>query len=96
MVTTNMPELMQQLTLITDAHIHDTGDRLELTVPKNADMQQVDDLLCDAVFAEPEQRLSTANGWLIHLNKLPRPRPMVSDMRVVHTSNGWRYELGIA
>lgn len=96
MLSANMPQLVEQLNRIADVSVHDTSDQLELRVNTTADISEVDDLLCDAVFAEPVQRTATAHGWVIHLNKLDRPRKALSELKVVSKGSVSRYLPGIA
>ena len=74
MITTNMPALMEQLEMIADAHMHDTGEELDLVVRKPVDITLVDDLICDALFVEPLHRVEGERTYVIRLLKLDRQR----------------------
>lgn len=93
MLTTNMPELVHQLNRLTDVHVRDNDGQLELRLPVNTDMAKVDELICDAVFAEPTDRTITKDGWLIHMDKLDRLRHPCADMRVQGKGGVYKYIL---
>jgi hypothetical protein len=92
MITTNMPQLVQQLSMLGDVSVHDTLDGIQLKVEHVKDIGGVDDLLCDALFADPLKREADAYGWTIHLYKREHLRP-ASDMRTIEKGGTVRYEL---
>ena len=92
MITTNMPQLVQQLSMLGDVHVHDMLDSIELQVEQVTDIHDVDDLLCDALFADPLKREANPYGWTIHLSKRDHLRP-ASDMRTIDRGDTVRYEL---
>lgn len=83
MITTNLPQLVEQLNLLTEVHVHDRMDTIEIQVAKPVDIQQLDDLVCDALFADPVARKEDARGWTVHLDKRENLRS-ASDMGVVN------------
>lgn len=96
MLTANMPQLVQQLNRIADVQVHDTAEQVELRMPSNTDIKEVDDVLCDALFVEPVQRTSTAHGWIIQLNKLARPRKVLNELKIATQGCVSIYLLGAA
>lgn len=89
MITTNLPQFVHQLNILGLVHVHDSADSIDVEVSKPVDVQEVDELVCDALFVDPVRRLEGASGWTIHLLKRDNPRS-ASDLRVV---NGSGYEL---
>ena len=87
MITTNMPALMEQLDQLAQVHVQDSADSMDLHVQKPVDIEQVDDMVCDALFAEPLQRTETARAFIIRLLKLDHPRHS-TDMVLMPVSAG--------
>ena len=92
MITTNMPALVQELSALCDVSVRDTNDMIDLHVSKPVDITKVDDLVCDALFAEPEQRREDNYGWTIRMLKLPKLRNS-TDMHVEERRGTGRYIL---
>ncbi len=88
MITANMPQLVQQLNSLGYVNVHDTSVKTILHISAAKDMDQVDDLVCDALFVDPTKRVSTADGWDIHLEKRDRAREAAADIRVVPSGKG--------
>jgi len=82
MLSTNMPQLAEQLNQLGLVTLRDVNGQVILMVPGNVDIQQVDDLVCDAVFVEPDERVFIDDGWVIYLNKLDRNRQPADEMYV--------------
>jgi hypothetical protein len=92
MVTTNLPSLVDLLNELGNTDVHDTVDSIELHVAKPVNVEELDDLVCDALFADPISRTEGHRGWTINLWKREDLRG-ASDMRVVGTGSTSRYEL---
>ena len=92
MITTNLPQFVEQLNMLSDVQVHDGMDTIEIRVAKPVDVQQLDDMVCDAIFADPLARKENAYGWTVHLGKRSHLRG-ASDMRVVHGKGQIGYEL---
>lgn len=92
MITTNLPALVQLLNELGDVRLHDTMDSIELRVGKPVDLEQMDDLVCDALFADPISRTEGPHGWTINLWKRDDLRA-ATDMRVVLDGITSRYEM---
>ena len=92
MITTNLPQFVEQLTMLGDVHVHDSQDTIEIQVAKPVDVDQVDDLVCDALFADPVSRKEDAHVWTVELIKRSQLRG-ASDMRVVQGRGKMGYEL---
>lgn len=82
MITTNLPEFVNLLNQLGNVNVHDSEDGIELRVAKPVDVDEVDDLVCDALFADPVSRTEGPHDWTIQLWKRSQLRPS-SDMRVV-------------
>jgi len=78
---------MEQIYLLADANIHDSGEQLDLLVRKPVNIALVDDLICDALFAEPLHREESDRSFVIRLLKLDRPRQS-GDMVLMPISAG--------
>jgi hypothetical protein len=91
MITTNLPQFIQQINLLNDVRVHDTEYSIELEVNKPVDVQKVDDLVCDALFVDPVSRKESIYAWIIKLDKRTDLRG-ASDMQVVDngTRKGYR------
>lgn len=69
MVTTNLPQLVTALSMLTTVHVHDTQERIELTISDPEHIQDVDDLMCDALFVDPVSRKQDHDQWIIRMDK---------------------------
>ena len=83
MITANMPQLVQQLNNLGHVSVHDTTDKTIVHISAAKDIHQVDDLVCDALFVDPTKRVSTVDGWDIHLVKRDRAREAAADITVI-------------
>lgn len=92
MITTNLPEFVSLLNKLGNVTVHDGMDSIELRVDKPVNVEEVDDLVCDALFADPVGRTESQYGWTIEMFKRGHLRPS-SDMRVVKARGGSRYEV---
>lgn len=92
MITTNLPALMDLLNELGDTRSHDSMDGIELRVAKPVNVEEMDDLVCDALFADPISRTEGPYGWIINLWKRSDLRKS-SDMRVVANGITSRYEM---
>jgi hypothetical protein len=92
MITTNLPEFINLLSELSDVSVHDSGDGLELHVAKPVNVEEMDDLICDALFADPIGRTEGAREWVVRLWKRDDLRG-ASDMRSVSTGGSTTYEL---
>jgi hypothetical protein len=82
MITTNLPQLVQEITALGQVRVHDHLDTIELEVLGSIDVEQLDDLVCDALFTDPLEREEGPDGWTIHLGKRNQLRN-ASDMHVI-------------
>lgn len=82
MITTNLPEFVNLLNQLSNVNVHDSEDGIELRVAKPVDVEEVDDLVCDALFVDPVSRTEGPHDWTIQLWKRSQLRAS-SDMRVV-------------
>lgn len=89
-LSTNMPQLAKQLYQLGMGSLKDTHGQLVLKVPLVVDVQIVDDLICDAVFEDPIERVLDGDGWVIYLTKRDRNRPPADEMLV--RQEGVRHE----
>jgi hypothetical protein len=92
MITTNLPSLIDLLKELGNTDVHDTMDGIELHIAKPVNVEEMDDLVCDALFADPISRTEGPHGWTINLWKRSDLRAS-SDMRVVGTGITSRYEM---
>jgi len=92
MITTNMPEFVQHLRMLGDVRVLDRTDSIVLHVEKPVDIDNVDDLVCDALFADPLMREEAEDHWTIKLWKRENLRH-AGDMRVVPNGTATRYEV---
>ncbi len=81
MVTTNILQLVNELDRLGAVRIQDHMDTIDLHVAKPVDMEQVDDLICDALFVDPMDRREGVYDWTIRLMKRSQLRSG-SDMSV--------------
>ena len=95
MITTNLPSLVDLLNGLGNTDVHDSMDGIELHVAKPLDVEELDDLICDALFADPISRTEGPRGWTINLWKRDDLRA-ATDMRVIGLGNTSRYELDLA
>ena len=92
MITTNLPQLVEQLNMLGDVQVHDTMDTIEIQVMKPFDIQELDDLVCDALFADPLARKESARSWTLELGKRENLRS-ASDITVVNGAGQMGYVL---
>jgi hypothetical protein len=92
MITTNLPSLVDLLNELGNTDVHDTIDTIELRVAKPVNVEELDDLVCDALFADPISRTEGPHEWTINLWKRSDLR-VASDMRVVAGGITSRYEM---
>jgi hypothetical protein len=93
MITTNMPEFVQHLRMLGDVRVLDRMDSIVLHVEKPVDIEHVDDLVCDALFADPLLREEAEDHWTIKLFKRDHLRH-AGDMRVIPNGGASHYEVG--
>jgi hypothetical protein len=92
MITTNMPQLVQHLRMLGDVRVLDRMDSIVLHVEKPVDIQVVDDLVCDALFADPLLREEAEDHWTIKLYKRENLRQS-GELLVVPQGGASRYEV---
>ncbi len=92
MITTNLPEFITLLNELSNVSVHDSGDGLELYVAKPVNIDDMDDLICDAIFADPIGRTEGVHEWVVRLWKRSDLRG-ASDMRSVSDGRSITYEL---
>lgn len=92
MITTNLPSLVDLLNELGNTDVHDSMDSIELHVAKPLNVDDLDDLVCDALFADPISRTEGPHGWTISLWKRSDLRA-ATDMSVVATGITSRYEM---
>ena len=91
MITTNLPQFVEQLSLLgEDVQVHDHADLIEIQLTKPVDLDRIDDMVCDALFADPLQREEGPRAWTVHLGKREHLRRS-ADMRVVHRAGSTGY-----
>lgn len=91
MITTNLPELVNQLRQLGDVRVLDHLDTIELHVSSSVNTDALDELVCDALFVDPLGRKANERGCTLELAKRNKLRP-ASDMRVVGSGSSARYE----
>jgi len=91
MITTNLPEFVNQLQQLGEVRVLDHMDTIELRFPPSVNTEALDDLVCDALFVDPLGRELNEAGCTLELAKRDRLRHS-SDMRVVGSSRSARYE----
>lgn len=69
MITTNLLEFVKRLNALGPVRVKDHIDTIEVHVPKAIDVQALDDLVCDALFADPLRRVEDGLRWSVHLLK---------------------------
>ncbi len=78
--------------MLGDVRVLDRTDSIVLHVEKPVDIGDVDDLVCDALFADPLLREEAEDHWTIKLFKRQSLRH-ASDMRVIPNGDDSRYEV---
>ncbi|MBP7513315.1 MAG: hypothetical protein KA791_02135 [Flavobacteriales bacterium] len=92
MITTNLPAFIDLLNGLCDVQVHDSMDGIELHIAKPVNVEEMDDLVCDALFVDPISRTEGPLAWTINLWKRDDLRT-ASDMRVVGNGITSRYEM---
>ncbi|MBP6312129.1 MAG: hypothetical protein KA408_07670 [Flavobacteriales bacterium] len=69
MVTTNLSQLVGIFNSFGSVYVHDHLDTIELEIQKPVDIGMVDDLICDALFVDPLDRMESKRCWTIRLAK---------------------------
>ncbi|MBK9421216.1 MAG: hypothetical protein IPN44_09185 [Flavobacteriales bacterium] len=82
MTTTNLPHLVEALNALGLIAVHDRVDTSELELPANVPMDQLDDLLCDAIFVDPLKREVRKDRFFVELGKRSGLRG-ASDMQLI-------------
>jgi len=82
MITTNLPQLIQELNAIAPVRVHDHLDTIDLEMSSSVPMDQLDDLICDAIFADPLEREVQGDRCIVHLAKRSNLRG-ASDMQLI-------------
>ena len=82
MITTNLPGLVQELHALGLISVHDHLETIELELPANVDLSKLDDLICDALFADPLERGLKGDRCVVLLGKRSELRG-ASDMQAV-------------
>ncbi len=95
MITTNLPQLVQELNVFGTVNVHDHIETIDLEMPASVPMDQLDDLICDAIFADPLEREVQGERCVVHLGKRSNLRG-ASDMHVVLGLNSTGYVLDAA
>ncbi len=92
MITTNMPQLVQQIRMLGDVRVLDRNDSIVLHVEKPVSIEDVDDLVCDALFADPLLREEAEDHWTIKLYKRQNLRS-AGDLDVIPNGNACKYQV---
>ncbi len=92
MITTNMPQLVQHLRMLGDVRVLDRNDSIVLHVEKPVDIQDIDDLVCDALFADPMLREEAEDHWTIKLYKRQDLRK-AGDLQVISSGHTSKYQV---
>ena len=82
MITTNLPQLVQELNALGPVTVHDHLDTIELELHASFPMHELDDLICDAIFTDPLARQIKGDRCLVHLAKRSDLRS-ASDLEMV-------------
>lgn len=69
MITTNLPQLVQELNAFGPVIVHDHLDTIDLELSGLISMAALDDLLCDALFVDPLSRELKGDRCIVHLAK---------------------------
>src|SRR5690606_4491325 len=92
MITTNMPQLVQHLRMLGDVRVLDRMDSIVLHVEKPVAIEAVDDLVCDALFADPLLREEAEDHWTIKLYKRENLR-QAGDLLVIPNGGTSKYKV---
>ena len=95
MITTNLPQLVQQLNAIAPVRVHDHLDTIDLEMSSSVPMDQLDDLICDAIFADPLERELQGDRCIVRLGKRSNLRN-ASDMHLILGGYSTGYVLAAA
>ncbi|MEO8734053.1 MAG: hypothetical protein ABI373_06965, partial [Flavobacteriales bacterium] len=95
MITTNLPQLVQELNAFGTVNVHDHIETIDLEMPASVPMDQLDDLICDAIFADPLERELKGESCVVHLGKRSNLRG-ASDMHIILGLNSTGYVLDAA
>ncbi len=95
MITTNLPDLVRELHALGLVAFRDHLETIELLLPDTVDTDQLDDLICDALFTDPLQRGLVGGRWVVLLYKRSELRS-ASDMRSIHGADRVGYVLDAA
>jgi hypothetical protein len=90
MITMNLPQFLVQLNEIGDVRVMDRIDTIELHFAHGVNTDDLDDLVCDALFVDPLGREHHERGCTIALGKRDKLRHS-SDMRVVGSGRSVKY-----
>lgn len=82
MITTNLPQLVQELNVFGTVRVHDHMDTIDLELFFSSFLEKVDDLICDALFADPLDREVTGDHCTVYLGKRDSLRG-ASDMGLI-------------
>ena len=91
MISMNLPQLVLQLKQLGDVRVVDRTDTIQLHFASGVNIDALDELVCDALFADPLGRERDRHGCMLELGKREKLRHS-SDMRVVGTGSSVRYE----
>ena len=69
MITTNLPQLVQELNAFGPVTVHDRLDTIELELHASFPMHELDDLICDAIFIDPLARHIKGDRCMVSLAK---------------------------
>lgn len=95
MITTNLPQLVQELNAFGPVNVHDHLETIELELSSTVPMDQLDDLICDAIFVDPLERETKGERCVVHLAKRSNLRS-ASDMQLIFGINSTGYVLAAA
>jgi hypothetical protein len=91
MITTNLPQFVNQLMQLGDVRVSDRMDTIQLHFATGVNVEELDELVCDALFVDPLGRKQNEHGCTLEVAKRDKLRH-ASDMRVVSAENSARYE----
>ena len=92
MITTNLPQLFQELQVFGPVNVHDHLETIDLDIPASFPFDALDDLLCDALFVDPLYREMKGDRCLVHMSKRIALRS-ASDMVLIQGVNTTTYLL---
>jgi hypothetical protein len=95
MITTNLLQLVQELNAFGPVSVHDHLETIDLEMPSSVPMDQLDDLICDAIFADPLDRETKGANCVVHLAKRSNLRS-ASDMHLIRGLQSTGYVLEAA